>query len=305
MRRKLSLADKMRKAPPVNGMNGMTGISGFDVTSMDIFALAQLAAALLGAGVAAGFLAGLLGVGGGIVVVPVLFHLFAVMGVSAALAMNLAVGTSLAIIIPTAIASMRAHHRHGEVDTALLRRWGAPVFLGAVAGVAVAGAVGGVVLTAVFACGALAIALYLGFSHQDTPPGRTLPGEPLRALLGAGIGCLSVMMGIGGGSLSVPVMRFSGFSIHRAVATAAALGLVIALPGAVGFVWAGLDAPGLPPLSLGYVNLLGAVLIFPVTVCMAPLGAALAHRLDRGHLQKGFALFLTVSALLMLFRVFD
>ncbi len=286
-------------------MSGMTGMSGFDLAAMDIAALAQLAAALLGAGVAAGFLAGLLGVGGGIVVVPVLFHLFAAMGVSAALAMNLAVGTSLAIIIPTSIASMRAHHRHGEVDVALLRGWGGPVFLGAVAGVAVAGAVGGTVLTAVFACGALAIALYLGLSHEDASSGRTLPGEPLRALLGGAIGCLSVMMGIGGGSLSVPTMRLFGFSIHRAVATAAALGLVIALPGAVGFVLAGLDAPSLPPLSLGYVNLLGAVLIFPVTVCMAPVGAALAHRLKRGHLQKGFALFLTVSALLMLLRTFD
>ncbi len=286
-------------------MRGMSDMSGFDLASMDILVVAQLAAALLGAGVVAGFLAGLLGVGGGIVVVPVLFHLFVVMGVSAALAMNLAVGTSLAIIIPTAISSTRAHHHHGEVDMALLRRWSGPVFLGAVAGVAVAGAVGGTVLTAVFACGALMIALYLGFSHKDAAPGRDMPGEPLRTLLGTAIGCLSAMMGIGGGSLSVPTMRLFGFSIHRAVATAAALGLVIALPGAVGFVLAGLDAPSLPPLSLGYVNLLGAVLIFPVTVCMAPVGAALAHRLKRGHLQKGFALFLTVSALLMLLRTFD
>ncbi len=286
-------------------MSGMSDMSGFDLASMDILVVAQLAAALLGAGMVAGFLAGLLGVGGGIVVVPVLFHLFVVMGVSTALAMNLAVGTSLAIIIPTAISSTRAHHRHGEVNMALLRRWGGPVFLGAVSGVVVAGAVGGTVLTAVFACGALMIALYLGFSHEDAAPGRTLPGEPLRALLGAAIGCLSAIMGIGGGSLSVPVMRLAGFSIHRAVATAAALGLVIALPGAAGFALAGLDTPGLPPLSLGYVNLLGVALIFPVTVCMAPLGARTAHRLERGHLQKGFALFLAVAAIFMLFRAFD
>jgi len=283
-------------------MGGVINMSGFDVAPMDIATLAELAAALLGAGAAAGFLAGLLGVGGGIVVVPVLFHLFAAMGVAAALAMNLAVGTSLAIIIPTSISSMCAHHRHGAVDMALLRRWGAPVFLGAVIGVAVAGLVGGAMLTVVFACGALMIALYLGISREDTSLAGGLPGESLRPLLGGGIGCLSVMMGIGGGSLSVSMMRLAGFPIHRAVGTAAALGLVIALPGAVGFVWAGMGAPELPPLSLGYVNLLGATLIFPVTVCMAPVGAALAHRLEREYLQKGFAMFLAVSAILMLLR---
>lgn len=285
-------------------MSGMGGMSGFNLASMEMSAVAGLAAALLGAGVVAGFLAGLLGVGGGIVLVPVLFHLFTVMDVPAALAMNLAVGTSLAIIVPTSIASTRAHHRHGQVDLALLRRWGAPVCLGAVAGVAVAGAVGGAVLTAVFACAALMIALYLGLAREDTAAAGAMPGEPLHALLGGGIGCLSVMMGIGGGTLSVPVMRLSGFSIHRAVGTAAALGLVIALPGAAGFALEGLDAPQLPPLSLGYVNLLGVALIFPVTVCMAPLGARAAHRLERGLLQKGFVLFLAVSAILMLLRAF-
>jgi uncharacterized membrane protein YfcA len=278
-------------------------VIGLDLFSMDMASFAGLAAALLGAGVAAGFLAGLLGVGGGIVVVPVLFHLFAGMGYTTALSMNLAVGTSLAIIIPTAVASMSAHHRHGKMDLALLRRWGTPVFLGAVAGTAVAGTVGGEVLVFVFSCTALALAVYLGVSHGDPSPVGEMPGEPLRAFLGGAIGCLSVMMGIGGGSLSVPVMRLFGFSIHRAVGTAAALGLIIALPGAAGFALEGSGAPQLPPLSLGYINLPGVALIFPVAVCVAPLGARAAHRLERGHLQKGFALFLAVSAILMLLRV--
>lgn len=272
----------------------------FDV---DLIDLLPKVIALLFTGGVAGTLAGLLGVGGGIVIVPVLFYLFGVLDLAPQSAMHVAVGTSLATIIPTSIASMRAHFKRGSVDMDLLKVWAVAAFLGAILGAGISGFVKGSVLTAVFAVVAALVAL-----NMATPNGLrvadALPTSRFKSgLLGFVIGTFSVMMGIGGGTLSVPVLSAFNFPIHRAVGTASALGLAIGLPGAIGFMAAGLSVDDVPPLSIGYVNLVGFVLIFPMSVLMAPVGAKLAHALPRIWLRRAFALFLAITSVRMFIKL--
>ncbi|MGE0445441.1 MAG: sulfite exporter TauE/SafE family protein [Vicinamibacterales bacterium] len=254
---------------------------------------------LLGAGAVAGVTAGLLGVGGGIVLVPVLWTLFTSMGVDEGVRMHLAVGTSLATIIATSASSVRAHHRRGAVDVGLLRQWGPWILGGVLVGTAVAGAVRGRVLTLVFACAALVVAGYMGLGRAEWRVAQQLPRGGVRAIIAGVIGALSAMMGIGGGTLSVPLLSLFGYPIHRAIGTAAAIGFLIGVPGAVGFAIAGWNAPRLPPFSVGYVSLIGFALIFPTSTLLAPYGARLAHRLDTRYLRRVFAVFLAVTALRM------
>ncbi|MGF1641360.1 MAG: sulfite exporter TauE/SafE family protein [Rhodospirillales bacterium] len=266
--------------------------------------LAALAAALLATGGLAGVLAGLLGVGGGIVIVPVLFHLFSLLGIDPAVQMHLAVGTSLATIVPTSIVSARAHHRRDAVDFALLRSWGPAVFVGVLVGTAVGGLVNGEVLTGVFAVVALAVAANMAFRPEGSVVADRLPGGGWPHAIGGIVGAVSAMMGIGGGTLSVPILSAFSYPIRRAVGTAAAIGLIIAVPGAVGFVVAGLDVPARPPASLGYVNLIGFAVIVPATILAAPFGARIAHAINPNALRKAFALFLFLTALRMFARLF-
>lgn len=263
--------------------------------------LAGLVAALLAAGLGAGLLAGLLGVGGGIVIVPALFHAFALLDIDEAVRMHLAVGTSLATIVPTSIVSARAHWRRGSVDLAALRLLAPSVFLGALAGTVIAGAVRGTVLTALFATVALIVAANMALRPEGWILREKLPSlGPLRAI-GAAIGALSAMVGIGGGTFSVPVLSACSIPIRLAVGTASAIGLMIAVPGSAGFIFVGFDVPALPPGSLGYVNLIGFALIVPATMLAAPWGARLAHVLPARSLRRAFAFFLFLTALRMFY----
>jgi len=273
------------------------------MTTVDLVELLPKILALLFTGGIAGLLAGLLGVGGGIVIVPVLFYLFGVLELAPQSAMHVAVGTSLATIVPTSIASMRAHFRRGSVDRDLLRVWAPAAFLGAILGAVIAGYVKGVVLTAVFAVVAALVAANMATRDGVKVADRLPDSRVGSGSLGFVIGGFSVMMGIGGGTLSVPVLSAFNFPIHRAVGTASALGLAIGLPGAIGFMIAGWRVDDLPPLSLGYVNLVGFALIFPMSVLMAPVGARLAHALNRVWLRRAFALFLAVTAVRMFIRL--
>lgn len=257
-----------------------------------------IAAAMVGAGLIGGFIAGLLGVGGGIVIVPVLYQILAFIGTDDAVRMQVAVGTSLATIVVTSVRSARAHHRRGAVDLALLQTWIGPVLVGVVAGAALSAFVSGRVLEAVFAFVALIIAGYMLFGHR-LPVAGELPRQPLKGGLGLTIGGISTLMGIGGGTLSVPVLSLCSYPIRKAVGTAAAIGLLIAVPGTVGFVIAGWSAPGTPPGSIGFVNLLGFAAIVPATIWMAPLGARTAHRISRRILRVAFALFLLATSVRM------
>jgi uncharacterized membrane protein YfcA len=228
--------------------------------------------------------------------VPVLYHVFTALGIDEAVRMHLAVGTSLATIIPTSIRSLRAHAKRGAVDFALLKRWAPAMFLGTLAGTFLAGQMSGPALTAIFASLVLIVAANLAFGREEWRLGRQLPtGAPAYALSGA-IGGVSALMGIGGGTFGVTAMTLYGYPIHRAVATSAGLGIIISIPGAIGFILNGWGHVGLPPGSLGYVNLIGFALLTPTTVLMAPVGARLAHAMPKRWLARAFALFLVLTA---------
>jgi uncharacterized membrane protein YfcA len=263
--------------------------------------LALFAALLLVTGLLAGLVAGLLGVGGGIVIVPVLFHVFSALGIDASVRMHLAVGTSLSTILVTAWRSARAHRARGALDQELLRSWAAPVLAGVVLGSAAFGAVSGALLSGLFGIVALVVALHMAFGREDRRLADAPPAGVARLGIGAGIGLLSVLMGLGGGTLGVPILTLLGVPIHRAVGTAAGLGLLIAIPGTLGSLLLGWGAPGRPPGSLGYVNAIGFALIVPATAWAAPWGVHLAHAISRSALRRAFAAFLALTSLRMLY----
>jgi len=264
--------------------------------------LLLLVAMVAMAGAVAGLLAGLLGVGGGIVIVPVLEYALGAAGVPVELRMHLAVGTSLASIIPTALASARAHRLRGAFDGEIARQWAPAIALGAVLGAVVAAAASGAVLRAVFGGVALLIAARMLLRNQQEPVAHVMPVRGRWRLVPGGIGLVSAMMGIGGGSLSVPVLSAFGMPVHRAVGTSAWLGLWIALPAACGFVMLGYGRAGLPAGSVGFVNLPALAVLLPMTILLAPAGAALAHRLSRPVLSSAFGVFLLLVSLRMLYR---
>ncbi|KTE76160.1 sulfite exporter TauE/SafE family protein [Sphingopyxis sp. A083] len=266
--------------------------------------MAMLAAMMLLTGAVGGVIAGMLGVGGGIVIVPVLDLVLAALGIDSSVRMHVAVATSLATIIPTAISSSRAHEAKGAVDHDQLRRWGVAIFLGAIAGVLLASRVSGDVLAAVFGIVALLVAVKMLLPLEGKHIAETMPEGVAGQVIPFAIGGISSMMGIGGGTLSVPVMTLFNVPIHRAVGTAALFGLLISAPAAVAFVVTGWHVEGLPPGSLGYVNLIGLAVIGPATFVTAPWGARIAHALSKRQLSILFGLFLTVVAVRMLIRAF-
>jgi len=271
--------------------------------TQDLMSLLPYALGLMGAGLFAGVLAGLLGVGGGIVVVPALYHIFTALNVDPAVIMHLCVGTSLATIIPTSIRSTRAHHAKGAVDFALWRRWAPFVLAGGLLGTVAASFAGGKQLTGLFAMIALVMSAYLAFGREDWKWRDGLPGTAGQGLMATVIAFFSVMIGIGGGTFSVPALTLFGYPIHRAVGTSAGIGILIAVPGTLGFILDGLNNPDLPPLSLGYVSLLGLAILIPTTVYAAPWGVALAHRLPRLILRRAFAGFLALTAARMIWNL--
>ncbi|MCX8998243.1 sulfite exporter TauE/SafE family protein [Rhizobiaceae bacterium BDR2-2] len=251
-------------------------------------------------GAAAGLLAGLLGVGGGIVIVPVLSFMLEFMKFSPTVAMHVAVGTSLLTIIPTSIMSLNAHNKRGAMDKALIRSWAPFVALGAAVGGIAAHYFSGASLKSVFGFVALAVAINM-LLPKKIVLGDTLPQNlPFKFSVPGAIGFISSLMGIGGGSLTVPTLAAYSYPVHKAVGSSSAFGLIISLPAVVGFVVTGLNVDGLPPLSLGYVNLLAAALIIPLTMTTAKLGVRLAHSLQPEHLKRAFAVFLMITSIRML-----
>lgn len=259
--------------------------------------LALLVLALLAAGFATGLLAGLLGIGGGGVLVPVLYELFGVLGVDDAIRMHLAVGTSLAVIVPTSLRSFAAHRARGAVDLELLKSMALPVIAGVAIGAVVARHADAAALQIIWITAATLVALKLYFGRDSWRLGDAVPGNPFRAIYGVFVGLLSTLMSIGGGAFITGLMTFYGQPMHRAVATSSGFGPLIAIPGTLGFIWAGWGAAGRPPGSLGYVSLLGALLIIPTGVLAAPIGVRIAHGISRRRLELVFATFLTLVAI--------
>jgi uncharacterized membrane protein YfcA len=259
--------------------------------------LALLIFALLVAGVVAGFLAGLLGIGGGGVLVPVLYEVFRVLDVDESVRMHLVLGTTLAIILPTSLKSFAGHRARGTVDMALLKRVAPWIVAGVILGTLTVKASSGDVLKWVWVVAAGLIAIKMAFGREDWRLADHLPPSPWPQLGALLIGIVSTLMSIGGATFVVPLLTLYGQSIITAVSTASGIGPLIALPGVVGLAWAGWDASGLPPLSIGYVNLLGMAIVAPLSVWAAPYGVRVAHRIPRRTLELAFAAFLASIAI--------
>ena len=250
-------------------------------------------------GAVAGLLAGLLGIGGGLVIVPALAWLFALQGFDPATLMHFAVGTSLAVIVPTAMSSLWAHQRRGSVDWTAVRRLVPGLVLGGLAGAALARVTSSSGLAVVFGLFEIAVGLQLAFGRQPTGH-RALPGRLVTGFAGGMIGLLSALLGIGGGTLTTPFLLWNGIGIRRAVGTSATCGLPIALAGAAGFAIAGLDVPFQPGINSGFIVWPAMAAITVASVLLAPAGARLAHRLPRVVLQRVFALVLWLIGVKML-----
>lgn len=259
--------------------------------------------ALVATGAFAGILAGLLGVGGGIVIVPVLFFLFQSFGVSPESAMVVATATSLATIVPTSISSIRSHNQKGHVDYDLLKRWAAFILIGALAGSWLVTRVDGTWLIVMFGVIATLSALNMLFRTGKSALFQQLPGEAGQTAMGVSIGFFSAMVGIGGGTISVPLLTLYNYPAHKAVGTAAAIGLIISLPGALTMSVLGSTPTDAPAGTFGLVNLIGFLCIVPLTVLFAPVGASLAAKLDAAKLKKVFAVVLLVTGLRMLLQL--
>jgi uncharacterized membrane protein YfcA len=272
------------------------------VAGLDISELLELASLLVAVGALSGFLAGVFGIGGGAVLVPVFYECFRIAGVPVEVRMPLCIGTSLAIIIPTSIRSYRAHLARGAVDGDILRAWWLPVLVGVIAGSVTARYAPERLFKIVFVVVAYSAAARLLLVREGWKFGDEMPHGPLMKIYGLGIGLLSTLMGIGGGLFSNLLMTFYGRSIHQAVATSSALAVLISIPGALGYVYAGWpvaahypDVLALQvPFALGYVSLIGAVLVMPTTLLTAGLGVRVAHALSKRMLEVAFGSYLLI-----------
>ncbi len=254
---------------------------------------------LLSMGAVAGTLAGLLGIGGGIIIVPVLALVFRNQGVPIDVLMHVSIGTSLATIMVTSLSSIRAHQKRGAVDWLIFRHITPGILLGGFLGAVVADAIPGAELRVLFAIFMFLVATQMMIAGAPAPH-RKLPQRP--GMLGAGvvIGTIAALMGVGGGSMSVPFLTWCNVHIRQAVATSAAIGLPIALAGTVGFIITGWGSEARPPWSVGYVNLPAFTGIVVASILFAPLGAKLAHTIPPRLLKRIFAVLLYVLGIRML-----
>lgn len=260
--------------------------------------LILLALAIVIGGVLTGLLAGLFGVGGGAIIVPVLYEIFRILGVPEDIRVQLCVGTSLAIIIPTSIRSYLAHRARGMVPAGVLRTWIVPIAAGVVLGGAIAAFAPAAVFKGFFAVMAFLLGAKFLFAQDRWRLGETLPGRALMSVYGLFIGFYSAMMGVGGGAVSTLILSLYGQPIHAAVGISAGVGVIISLVGTLGFIAAGLPYQALmPPLSIGYVSLLGVALMAPVSALAAPYGARIAHALSRRKLEAAFGIFLWIVSI--------
>ena len=263
--------------------------------------LVLLILAFLTCGVFAGILAGLLGVGGGIVIVPMLYHVFTVYGVGPNVAMPLSVGTSLSTIVLTAWVSARNHHRRGGVDESVVRQWFVPVLIGVVIGTLTGHFISGALMKTLFGVLLVLVALHMIISTRHALSFFSgLPSRSIQSALAVVVGSISAMLGIGGGTVMVPMLTLFSFPIHRAVSTASVFGLIISIPATLGYLYSGWGVAGLPFGSTGYVNWLAFASLVPATMLCAPLGVKLAYRLNVAQLKRVFAVFLLIVGIKMI-----
>lgn len=274
-----------------------------DASLSDLITLALL---LAGGGALTGLLSGIFGIGGGAVIVPVMYALFGFLGVPEDVRMHLCIGTSLCAIVPTTWRSYRAHKARGAVDGVVIRRWAVPVLVGALLGAAIAAVISSEALRGVFAavCGFNGLRFLLG--RSDWRLGDELPGRAGMSAYGVFIGAVSALMGISGGQFIIMIMSLYNRPIHQAIATSAGLGIVTALVGTAGFMVSGLPHQDLMPFpSVGYVSLLGAALVAGLSVWTAPLGVRIAHAVSKRRLEMAFGVYLVLIALRFVWSLID
>jgi uncharacterized membrane protein YfcA len=272
------------------------------IAGLEVSELAELALLLVAVGALSGFLAGLFGIGGGAILVPVFYECFRLAGVPLEVRMPLCIGTSLAIIIPTSISSFRAHYLRGAVDMKIVRQWWLPVVIGVIAGGITARYAPERLFKVVFVMVAYTAATRLLLAREGWKFGADFPKGPLMKLYGFFVGLLSTLMGVGGGLFLNLLMTFYGRPIHQAVATSSALAVLISIPGAIGYVYAGWPAamryPDVAalqlPFAIGYVSLIGAVLVIPTGLLTAPLGVRAAHSMSKRTLEMAFGCYLFI-----------
>lgn len=265
---------------------------------MDYATLIPMLGLLLAIGAATGVIAGLLGVGGGIVLVPAFFSLFGRLGFASDHLMQVCIGTSAATIVVTSVRSVLLHHKKGAVDWAILKDWAPFLVLGSLIGVVAAYSLSTTALKAIFGGLAMLAGLYMAFGRAEWRLGAAMPENPVRAVEAAVLAFFSTLMGIGGGTFGVPLMSLYGMPIHRAVATASGFGVLISVPSLLGFLF--LQVPDAPPLSIGAVSFPAFVVIIPMTLLTTPYGVRLAHRMDPKPLKRAFAIFITLVGANML-----
>jgi uncharacterized membrane protein YfcA len=266
--------------------------------------VALLAVGVLVGGAVTGLMAGLFGVGGGAIIVPVLYEIFRALGVPEEIRIQLCVGTSLAIIVPTSLRSFVVHRASGALPVEILKQWAIPVVIGVVLGSAIAAFAPAAAFKFFFVVLASLIAAKMLLGRENWRLGAELPGRTLMAAFGLFIGLYASLMGVGGGAVGTLILTLYGRSIHAAVAVSAGLGVLISTTGTIGFILAGLPRSDLlPPLSLGFVSLIGFVLMAPVTSFIAPFGARLAHALPKRQLEVAFGCFLLAVAIRFLFSL--
>lgn len=258
---------------------------------------------LLITGVVGGLIAGLFGVGGGIVIVPILFWIFTSLNFPNEILMHMAIGSSLATIIPTSISSARAHYLKGSMEINIIKKWGGGIFLGAIIGGLAGKYFSASELKYLFSSIAFVVALNM-FLKEPIKLGKSLPKfKIINVIISSVIGFVSSLMGVGAGTLGVPTLVALSVPIHKAIGTAAALGLFIAIPATIGLAFSGFDVPNRPPMSIGYVNLIAFFIMFPLTVFFAPIGVKFAHRINQRLLKIIFGIFLIFTSVKMLFSI--
>lgn len=262
--------------------------------------LLQFAALAIAAGLVVGLLAGLLGIGGGLILVPVLFELITALGADAATAMRAAIASSLVCIVATGLRSALSHHRRGALDRNLIRAWAPSMIGGSLIGAEIAARVEATFLLRAFAVMTVLLALHMAFGRREWRLGDAPPASFWRLLGGGFVGCLAGLLGLGVAGIGVPLMTLFNASVRAAVPVVALIGALAAAFAAVRFVAAGFTAAELPPYSFGYVNVLGCVLIIPLAMLATPLGAAWSHRVSQQALRRIFAAFLALNAVRML-----
>lgn len=260
-------------------------------------AIAFLVVLLSIGGLVAGFVAGLFGIGGGGIMVPILYEAFGLAGVDSDVRMHLAVGTSLAVMIPTTVSSFRSHLRRGNVEVAFIKRLMLPVACGVVIGSIIAKSSGGSVLQWIWITVAVLIAVRQFVGSRLLLLGETIPKSRLLEAWGLIIGVISTLMSIGGGAFIITTLALYGRSMQQAVGTSSGFGPIVALPGVIGFMWAGWGAANVPPLSIGYVNLIAAACMIPAAVLAAPIGARVASAINKRALEIGYGVFMVLVAI--------